>query len=96
MKIIIDTDTVYELTDFCHWKVRNGVLWNLNTNHDEAVDRDIVEYQINGVKYSAHVDNGYTCYQFIHTKEWGGVCLDASDYDVVFTHVSKVELIKSN
>lgn len=84
---------VVELLDFCQWEVRNGVLWNLNTNHDEGVDGDIVEYYIDGVRYLGHVDDGYTCYQFIHTKEWGGVCLSSNEYNVTFTHVTPVKLV---
>ena len=91
---IIDTGSIHELDSSCKWEVRNGVLWNLNTNHVEGVDDDIVEYQIKGIKYRGHVDKGHTCYQLIHTKEWGGVCIPANEYNVIFTHMSRVEIIQ--
>lgn len=89
MKIKVNGEVI-ELTDFCSWKVRHGVLHNLNTKHDEGVEGDEVEYTYGGVKYRGHVV-GYTCYQFITTKEWGGVVLSAAEYDPHFTHITKVE-----
>lgn len=84
-------ENVYELTDCCQWEIRQGVLWNVNTNHDEGVDGDIIEYTICDKVYKGHVV-GCTCYQFISTVEWGKVILSAADYNVKFTHNTKVEI----
>ena len=91
MKIrIIETGKEIELTDAVKWGVReDGVLWNFNTGREEGVEGDVVEYTKTGVKYSGHVE-GYTCYQLIHTKEWGGVVLSAREYDAKFYHKFKV------
>ena len=80
-------DKVYELTDMCRWEVRDGVLWNLNTNHDEGVDGDIIKY---GDKTGTV--EGYTCYQFVSTKEHGKEILSANDYqgNVSFIHNTPV------
>lgn len=78
-------DKVYELTDVCRWEVRDGVLWNLNTNHDEGVDGDIIKY---GDKTGTV--EGYTCYQFVATKEHGKEILSANDYHVNFIHKTPV------
>ena len=59
-------DKVYELTDCCRWEVRDGVLWNLNTDHDEGVDGDIIKY---GGKTGTV--EGYTCYQLSLQKNTG-------------------------
>ena len=86
----------FELTTACRWTTTTGVLWNLNTKREEGVEGDIVEYTLNGIRYRGHVV-GYTCYQFIETKEWGLVCLSAHDFDehnVSFIHLSEVEMIK--
>lgn len=78
---------VYELTDMCRWEVRDGVLWNLNTDHDEGVDGDIINY--NGKTGTVE---GYTCYQFVTTKEHGKEILSANDYrgNVSFIHNTPV------
>lgn len=81
---------IIKLTDMCRWEVRQGVLYNLNTKHDEGVEGDEVEYRIGDTKYRGHIV-GYTCYQFIATKEWGQVVLSASQYNPIFTHNTKVE-----
>lgn len=78
-------DKVYELTDMCRWEVRDGVLWNLNTDHDEGVDGDIINY--NGKTGTVE---GYTCYQFVTTKEHGKEILSANDYHVSFIHKTPV------
>lgn len=89
---------VEELTDCCRWQVRDRVLFNMNTGHDEGVEGDIVEYSISGTQdrhfYKGHVV-GSTCYQFIETKEWGKVVLPAEDARRVrYTHVTPVELVE--
>lgn len=78
-------DKVYELTDVCRWEVRDGVLWNLNTDHDEGVEGDIINY--NGKTGTVE---GYTCYQFVATKEHGKEILSANDYHVSFIHNTPV------
>ena len=95
--ILVNGET-YELTDCCHWKVRNGILWNCNTGYDEGVDGDLVEYTICGAVYKGHV-KGYTCYQFIETEEWGKVVLSVTEYQQrppVFTHHTKVQLVQES
>ena len=86
---------VIELTDMCHWNVRNGVLWNMNTLREEGVEGDIVEYKHGDTRYCGHVV-GYTCYQFVTTEEWGSVILSTTDPRPTFTHISKVEMIKGD
>ena len=86
-------DKIYELSDMCKWEVRNGILWNLNSKHDEGVDGDEITYTNGGIRYRGHVE-GYTCYQFISTKEWGKVILAAAEMDekgVTFVHNTPVE-----
>lgn len=78
-------DKVYELTDCCRWEVRDGVLWNLNTDHDEGVDGDIINY--NGKTGTVE---GCTCYQFVTTQEHGNEILSANDYHVSFIHKTPV------
>lgn len=78
-------DKVYELTDCCRWEVRDDVLWNLNTDHDEGVDGDIINY--NGKTGTVE---GYTCYQFVTTQEHGNEILSANDYHVSFIHKTPV------
>lgn len=78
-------DKVYELTDMCRWEVRDGVLWNLNTNHEEGVDGDTIMY--NG---KTGTIEGYTCYQFVTTKEHGQEILLANNYNVSFIHNTPV------
>ena len=93
-RILVNGEEI-ELTDMCRWTVRNGALYNLNTNHDEGVEGDIIEYTNGGIRYRGHVD-GYTCYQFVDTKEWGKVILSAKEYaecGVKFTHVTPVTLL---
>lgn len=87
-------DQVIKLTDMTHWEVRHGVLYNLNTKHDEAVEGDIVEYTIGESKYRGHV-KGYTCHQFVETYEWGLVVLSAADYNVRIIHQTKVEEVEN-
>lgn len=85
----------YELPDCCKWKVENGILRNLNTGYYEGVDGDEVTYTLNDELYRGHVE-GYTCFQFIQTKEWGKVILSAQEYHKnppIFIHHTKVELI---
>lgn len=86
---------IEELADCCRWEVRNSVLYNLNTGHDEGVENDIVEYTSNGTRYKGHII-GSTCYQFIETVEWGRVILSAEDArnTVHYTHCTPVELIE--
>jgi hypothetical protein len=79
-------DKVYELTDCCRWEVRDGVLWNLNTNHDEGVDGDIITYNCGNGEIKTGTIEGYTCYQFVSTKEHGNVILSAHNYNVSFVH----------
>lgn len=86
---------VIELMDCCKWGVRSKILYNLNTLRDEGVDGDVVEYQRSTphgkVNYRGHVV-GYTCYQFITTKEWGEAILEAEDAkNVVYYHNTPVE-----
>lgn len=93
-RIKVNNDVI-KLSPCCHWGVDNGILRNLNTGFDEGVEGDIVEYEINGVKYRGHV-KGYTCYQMITTEEFGSVCLSAKEYHEhtpLFIHQTKVELI---
>lgn len=87
-------DKIFELTDCCRWAVVDGVLQNLNTNHDEGVTGDIITYTNDGIKYRGHVV-GYTCYQFVETEEWGKVILSAAEYDAEFAHNTVVELVES-
>ena len=94
MKIKVN-DEVIELSDMCRWEVRNGVLYNLNTKHDEGVEGDEVEYSRGDIKYRGHVE-GYTCYQFVSTKEWGKVILSAAEYNPHFTHITRVEEVKED
>lgn len=85
-------DQIVELTDCTHWEVRNNTLYNCNTKHDEGVEGDIIEYTDNGVKYRGHVE-GYTCFQFVATKEWGKIILSAVEYrqnPPVFIHNTPV------
>lgn len=90
VKKIKVNDQIIELSSSCRWEIRKGVLWNLNTGRDEGVEGDVVDYESGGIKYHGHID-GYTCYQIIPTKEWGGVVLSTTDPKPQFTHVSKVE-----
>lgn len=83
---------VHELTDCCKWEVRNGILFNLNTNKDEGVEGDIADIDRHGTKYRGHVV-GYTCYQMIETAEWGKMVLSATDDTVSYTHLTKVEAV---
>jgi len=98
-----------ELTDCCLWSVHSfrdyevggggkacTGLYNLNLNHYEGVDGDIVKYIHNGVFYKGHVV-GYTCGQFVATKEWGKVVLSSSEYrnSIIFIHMTDVELVKT-
>ena len=92
MKIKVK-DQIIELSGMCRWEIRSGVLYNLNTKHDEGVDGDIIEYSTGIARYRGHV-KGYTCYQFIETYEWGGIILSAADYNATFTHQTKVEEVK--
>ena len=94
MKIKVNGEII-ELTNMCRWKVRNGVLYNLNTMHDEGVEGDEVEYTHGDTRYRGHVV-GYTCYQFVSTKEWGNVVLSAASYNPHFTHNTKVEEVKED
>ena len=82
---------IIELTDCCHWKVLNGVLWNLNTQRSEGVEGDIVTYRVGNQHYRGHVE-GYTCYQIITTHEWGTSVLSAQDFYAEYTHLSPVEV----
>jgi len=83
-------DNVYELSDFCRWEVRDGVLWNLNTNHDEGVDGDIITYNDSNGEVKTGTVEGYTCYQFVTTQEHGKEILSANDYHVSFIHKTPV------
>ena len=85
-------DKVYELTDMCRWEVRDGVLWNLNNNHDEGVDGDIITYKCSNGEVKAGTIEGYTCFQFVSTKEHGKVILSAQNYygNVSFIHNTPV------
>lgn len=86
-------DQVYELSGMCKWEVRNNILWNLNTKHDEGVDGDEIIYSNGGIRYRGHVE-GYTQGQFVATKEWGKVILSAVEMDekgVTFVHNTPVE-----
>ena len=89
MKIKVK-DNVYELSDCCRWEVRDGVLWNLNTNHDEGVDGDFITYDYSNGEIKTGTVEGYTCYQFVSTKEHGKVILSAQDYHVSFIHNTPV------
>ena len=75
-------DKVYELTDMCRWEIRDGVLWNLNTNHDEGVDGDFITYDCGNGAIKTGTVEGYTCYQFVSTKEHGKVILSADTDEV--------------
>lgn len=90
VKKIKVNDQIIELSSSCRWEIRNGVLWNLNSERDEGVEGDVVDYESGGIRYRGHVV-GYTCYQFISTQEWGSVVLSTTEPKPKFTHVSKVE-----
>lgn len=83
-------DKVYELTDVCRWEVRDGILWNLNTNHDEGVDGDFITYNCGNGEIKNGTVEGCTCYQFVSTKEYGKVILPAQNYQVSFIHHTPV------
>lgn len=88
-------DKVVELDKGCTWQVRNGILYNLNTNHDEGVDGDTVDFKHNGeMFYGCHV-KGVTCYQLIDTEEYGGIVLSANECVwTKFHHNTHVELVE--
>ena len=111
MKIKVTTkegkNLEFELTTCCHWDVREGRLFNLNTGRFEAVEGDIayvphsIPYEIDGfgghvrTEYIEETVKGYTCYQMIETDK-GPRILDAEHArKIVYSHKSKVEMIEA-
>ncbi len=109
MTIIRVNGKEIELTSCCRWSVHSlrdyevgyggkacTGLYNINIDRFEGVEGDIVKYYHDGVFCKGHVV-GYTCGQFIETKEWGKVILSRDEYrgmSVAFIHMTDVELVK--
>ena len=97
MKILINGKDIAELSTCCKWSVRDGKLFNENTNRFEGVNGDVITFtKENGEKYEGTVI-GYTCYQFVCTKESGNMVLSAKEaLSVKIGHRSVVELLEDN
>lgn len=97
MKILINGKDTAELSTCCRWSVRDGKLFNENTNRFEGVDGDVITFtKENGEKYEGNVI-GYTCYQFVCTKESGNMVLSAKEaQSAEIRHRSVVELLEDD
>ena len=97
MKILINVKDTAELSTFCKWSVRDGKLFNENTNRFEGVSGDVITFtKENGEKYEGTVI-GYTCYQFVCTKESGNMLLSAKEaLSAEIRHRSVVELLEDD
>lgn len=95
MKIKVNGEKIYQLTDMCQWKVIDNKLYNLNIKRFEAVDGDIIIIkELDGTLF-ADIVEGYTCFQVVKTKHKNERILSASVAynNVEIMHYSKVELI---
>ena len=97
MKILINGKDTAELSTCCKWSVRDGKLFNENTNRFEGVNGDVITFtKENGEKYEGTVV-GYTCYQFVCTKESGNMLLSAKEaLSAEIRHRSVVELLEDD
>lgn len=97
MKILINGKDTAELSTCCKWSIRDGKLFNENTNRFEGVNGDMITFtKENGEKYEGSVI-GYTCYQLVCTKENGGMVLSAKEaLSVEIEHRSVVELLEDD
>lgn len=97
MKILINGKDTAELSTCCRWSVKDGKLFNENTNRFEGVNGDLITFtKENGEKYEGTVI-GYTCYQFVCTKESGNMVLSAKEaLSVEIVHRSVVELLEDD
>lgn len=97
MKILINRKDTAELSTCCRCSVRDGKLFNENTNRFEGVNGDVITFtKENGEKYEGTVV-GYTCYQIVCTKESGNMVLSAKEaLSVEIGHRSVVELLEDN
>lgn len=97
MKILINGKDTAELSTCCKWSVRDGKLFNENTNRFEGVNGDVITFtKENGEKYEGTVI-GYTCYQFVCTKESGNMVLSAKEaLSAEIRHRSVVELLEDD
>lgn len=97
MNILINGKDTAELSTCCRWSVRDGKLFNENTNRFEGVNGDVITFtKENGEKYEGTVI-GYTCYQFVCTKESGNMVLSAKEaLSAEIRHRSVVELLEDD
>ena len=97
MKILINGKDTADLSTFCRWSVRDSKLFNENTHRIEGVNGDAITFiQENGEKYKGTVI-GYTCYQFVCTKESGNMILSTKEaLSVEIEHRSSVELLEDD
>lgn len=97
MKILINGKDTAGLSTFCRWSVKDGKLFNENTNRFEGVNGDVITFtKENGEKYEGTVV-GYTCYQFVCTKESGNMVLSAKEVlSAEIRHRSVVELLEDD
>ena len=97
MKILINGKDTAELSTCCKWSVRDGKLFNENTNRFEGVNGDVITFtKENGEKYEGTVI-GYTCYQFVCTKESGNMVLSVKEaLSAEIRHRSVVELLEDD
>ena len=97
MKIIINGKDTADLSTCCRWSVKDGNLFNENTNRFEGVNGDVITFtKENGEKYEGTVI-GYTCYQFVCTKESGNMVLSAKEaLSAEIRHRSVVELLEDD
>lgn len=97
MKILINGKDTSDLSTCCRWSVRDGKLFNENTNRFEGVNGDVITFtKENGEKYEGTVV-GCTCYQIVCTKESGNMVLSAKEaLSVEIGHRSVVELLEDN
>lgn len=97
VKILINRKDTAELSTCCRWSVRDGKLFNENTNRFEGVNGDVIIFtKENGEKYEGTVV-GYTCYQIVCTKESGNMVLSAKEaLSVEIGHRSVVELLEDD
>ena len=97
MKILINGKDTAELSTCCRWSVKDGKLFNENTNRFEGVNGDVITFtKENGEEYEGTVI-GYTCYQFVCTKESGNMVLSAKEVlSAEIRHRSVVELLEDD
>lgn len=97
MKILINGKDTAELSTCCRWSVKDGKLFNENTNRFEGVNGDVITFtKENGEKYEGTLI-GYTCYQFVCTKESGNMVLSAKEaLSAEIRHRSVVELLEDD